>query len=46
MKVCDVDSSGKNLNVCDGIQRLFPNRPPAQSDGHHKSTNQSLAYSL
>jgi len=33
VKICDVDSSGKSLNVCDGIQRLFPGRPSPQPDG-------------
>lgn len=38
VKICDVDSSGKSLNVCDGIQRLFPDRPSAQADGTIKVT--------
>ena len=33
VKICDVDPSGKSLNVCDGIQRLFPNRPSPEPDG-------------
>ncbi|MTK64163.1 MAG: CocE/NonD family hydrolase [Methanobacterium sp.] len=33
VKICDVDPSGKSLNVCDGIQRLFPERPSPQPDG-------------
>jgi len=32
VKICDVDSSGKSLNVCDGIQRLFPDNPSPQDD--------------
>jgi len=32
VKICDVDSSGKSLNVCDGIQRLFPKNPSPQYD--------------
>jgi putative CocE/NonD family hydrolase len=38
VKVCDVDSSGKSLNVCDGIQRMFPDRPSPQPDGIIKVT--------
>ncbi len=38
VKICDVDSSGKSLNVCDGIQRLFPDRPAHQPDGIIKVT--------
>ncbi len=38
VKICDVDSSGKSLNVCDGIQRLFPGRPSPQPDGTIKVT--------
>ena len=32
VKVCDVDFSGKSLNVCDGIQRLFPENPSPDDD--------------
>jgi putative CocE/NonD family hydrolase len=38
VKICDVDSSGKSLNVCDGIQRLFPDKPSPQPDGIIKVT--------
>jgi len=38
VKICDVDSSGKSLNVCDGIQRVFPERPFPQPDGIIKVT--------
>lgn len=38
VKICDVDSSDKSLNVCDGIQRLFPGRPSPQPDGTIKVT--------
>ncbi len=33
IKICDVDSSGKSPNVCDGIQRLFPDNPSPEPDG-------------
>ena len=33
VRICDVDESGKSLNVCDGIKRLFPGRPSKQPDG-------------
>ena len=32
VKICDVDSYGKSLNVCDGIQRLFPDNPSPQDE--------------
>ena len=38
VKVCDVDSSGKSLNVCDGIQRLFPDNPSLNEDDIIKVT--------
>lgn len=38
VKICDVDSSDKSLNITDGIQRLFPDRPSPQSDGTIKVT--------
>jgi uncharacterized protein len=33
VRVCDVEPTGRSLNICDGIQRLFPGRPFADSDG-------------
>jgi putative CocE/NonD family hydrolase len=33
VRLCDVAPSGKSLNVCDGLQRLFPGRPIAEADG-------------
>lgn len=33
VKICDVDKTGKILNVCDGIKRLFPRRPSPNPDG-------------
>ena len=38
VKICDVESSGKSLNVCDGIQRLFPENPSPQDDDTVKVT--------
>jgi uncharacterized protein len=32
-RLCEVDAAGRSLNRCDGIQRLMPGRPQAQSDG-------------
>jgi putative CocE/NonD family hydrolase len=32
-RLCDVDPKGKSLNVCDGLQRLRPNRPEPEPDG-------------
>jgi putative CocE/NonD family hydrolase len=36
VRLCDVAPSGKSMNVCDGLQRLFPNRPIADVDGCRK----------
>jgi putative CocE/NonD family hydrolase len=33
VRLCDVEPSGKSLNVCDGLQRLAPGRSVPQSDG-------------
>jgi len=33
-RLCDVDPQGKSLNICDGLQRLRPNRPALTSDGY------------
>lgn len=32
-RVCDVDPSGRSLNVCDALVRLRPGEPPADADG-------------
>jgi putative CocE/NonD family hydrolase len=32
-RLCDVEPSGKSINICDGIQRLRPGRPSAEQDG-------------
>jgi putative CocE/NonD family hydrolase len=32
-RLCDVDPSGKSVNVCDGLLRLIPGRPAAEPDG-------------
>jgi putative CocE/NonD family hydrolase len=32
-RLCDVDPSGKSMNVCDGLLRLVPGRPPPEPDG-------------
>lgn len=32
-KLCDVDPSGKSVNVCDGLLRVSPGRPAADPDG-------------
>jgi hypothetical protein len=33
VRVCDVAPNGRSLNVCDGLQRLFPGRPTPDPDG-------------
>jgi uncharacterized protein len=33
VRLTDVEPSGRSLNVCDGLRRLFPSRPPPQADG-------------
>ncbi|MBA9005175.1 CocE/NonD family hydrolase [Thermomonospora cellulosilytica] len=33
VRVCDVDPAGRSLNVCDGLQRVTPERFPADGDG-------------
>jgi putative CocE/NonD family hydrolase len=33
VRLCDVHPDGKSMNVCDGLLRLFPGRPAADSDG-------------
>jgi uncharacterized protein len=32
-RLCDVDPSGKSINICDGLLRLVPGRPPADPEG-------------
>ncbi|KYK33231.1 MAG: CocE/NonD family hydrolase [Theionarchaea archaeon] len=36
IRLCDVHTNGKSMNVCDGLLRLFPGRPAANSDGCRK----------
>ncbi len=33
VRLCDVHTNGKSMNLCDGLLRLFPGRPAADSDG-------------
>ena len=33
VRLCDVDPSGKSVNVCDGLVRLAPGRPAPNRDG-------------
>lgn len=33
VRLCDVDTRGVSRNICDGILRLRPGRPPAAPDG-------------
>lgn len=33
VRLCDVDTSGRSRNICDGIVRLRPDAPPAAPDG-------------
>ncbi|SEG84001.1 hypothetical protein SAMN04489712_116123 [Thermomonospora echinospora] len=33
VRVCDVDPRGRSLNVCDGLQRVTPERFPADAEG-------------
>jgi putative CocE/NonD family hydrolase len=32
-RLCDVEPSGKSMNVCDGLLRLVPGRPAPEPDG-------------
>jgi putative CocE/NonD family hydrolase len=32
-RLCDVDSSGKSINISDALLRLVPGRPPCEPDG-------------
>ncbi|EPX58626.1 X-Pro dipeptidyl-peptidase-like protein [Cystobacter fuscus DSM 2262] len=32
-RLCDVDGSGKSINICDGLLRLVPGRPAPEPDG-------------
>ena len=32
-RLCDVDPTGKSINVCDGLLRLRPGEPAAEADG-------------
>ena len=38
VRLCDVEPSGKSLNVCDGLLRLAPGHPEPESDGCLKIT--------
>ena len=33
VRLCDVQPSGKSMNICDGIRRLRPGRPASEPDG-------------
>jgi putative CocE/NonD family hydrolase len=33
VRLCDVHPNGKSMNVCDGLLRLFPERPVTNPDG-------------
>lgn len=33
VRLCDVDPAGRSTNVCDGLQRVTPERFPADADG-------------
>jgi uncharacterized protein len=33
VRLCDVEPSGKSINVCDGLLRLCPGHPAPQADG-------------
>ncbi len=35
-RLCDVDASGKSVNICDGLQRLTPNNPAPSGNGSLK----------
>ncbi len=35
-RLCDVDPSGKSINVCDGLMRLDPSRPVPEAEGCRK----------
>lgn len=37
VRLCDVDARGVSTNVCDGLQRLSQDRPPAASDGTRRA---------
>jgi putative CocE/NonD family hydrolase len=32
-RLCNVDASGKSINICDGLVRLVPSRPVPEPDG-------------
>lgn len=38
VRLCDVSLKGKSVNICDGIVRLEPDRPPAGPDGSRRVT--------
>ena len=38
VRLCDVDPAGRSTNVCDGIQRIIPDRFPAGPDGVREVT--------
>jgi uncharacterized protein len=33
VRLCDVDTNGRSVNLCDGIQRVTPGSFPADTDG-------------
>jgi len=35
VRLCDVDPSGRSMNVCDGLQRITPEAFPADADATH-----------
>lgn len=37
VRLCDVDPRGVSTNVCDGLQRLSADRPPAEVDGTRRA---------
>lgn len=36
VRICDVEPSGRSMNICDGIKRIRPKRPAPQKDGFTK----------
>jgi putative CocE/NonD family hydrolase len=36
VRLCDVHTDGRSMNVCDGIQRVFPNEPAPAADDIRK----------
>ncbi len=35
-RLCDVDPSGRSMNICDGLLRLRPGRPAPEPAGHRR----------